>query len=184
MKKIISAVLCVFICFSIAACGSAITEKPSGSEVEKQEKEDSVREIKNGEKIVTESMELAINDVTITYDVLPDNTDGFYTHYAADSGKVYINVDADVTNKAKQGLKCDKIGKVVADYNGGYTYKGFVVVEDSSTGFTYANITTVDPLETKGIRFLIECPQEVEESDAPLFLEFTVNSEKFIYTVR
>ena len=129
-------------------------------------------------------MEIKINSVELTYDVLPDDTSGFYTHYAADAGKVYIAVDASVTNKAKQNLDCDKIGKIIADYNSGYTYRGFVVVKDSNTGFTYANITSIDPLETKGIKWLIECPEEVEISSNPLFLEFTINGGKYKLVIR
>ncbi|MGN1080506.1 MAG: hypothetical protein ACI4QV_00280, partial [Acutalibacteraceae bacterium] len=142
------------------------------------------QEIKSGEKIVTDNFEIAINGVELTYDVLPDDTGGFYTHYEAEAGKVYISVDADVTNKAKQNLECDNIGKVTANYNDGYTYSGFVIVDDSSTGFTYANITSITPLETRGIKWLIECPQEVAETANALFLEFTVNGEKFVYYVR
>lgn len=127
-------------------------------------------------------MEVAINSVEITYDVLPDNTSGFYTHYEADVGNVNICVDADVKNTAKQNLGCDEIGAIFANYNDGYTCKGFVVVDDSSTGFTYANITSIDPLETKGIKWLIECPQEIDESDKALFFEVASFSLPFYIT--
>lgn len=164
---------------------ATIESKPSSTTVEKDEtSSETDRVIKQGEKIVTKEMEVAINSVELTYDVLPDDTSGFYTHYEADSGKVYICVDADVTNKAKQNLACDEIGKVIADYNDGYTYSGFAIVDDSTTGFAYANITNINPLETKGIKWLIECPQEVEESENSLFLEFTIKGEKYIYTIR
>lgn len=185
MKKAVSAFLCVFLCVIMSSCGIIVKEKGQGAKVENGEtKKETVQEIKRGDKIVTDGMEITINGVEITYDVLPDKTDGFYTHYPADSGKVYISVDADVTNKAKQDLGCDEIGKLVADYNDGYTYKGFVVVEDSTTGFTYANITKITPLETKGIKWLVECPEAVGEGDEALFLEFTVEGENFVYTVR
>ena len=88
------------------------------------------------------------------------------------------------TAQAKQNLDCDEIGKIVADYNNGYTYRGFIVVKDSSTGFTYANITSIDPLETKGVKWLIECPEEVETSSNPLFLEFTISGGKYKLVIR
>lgn len=136
-----------------------------------------------GDTITTDSMEITINNVELSYDVLPDNTSGVYTHYAADSGNVYLHVDADVKNLGKQNLPCDEILKATADYNGGYTYKGQAIPEDSNTGFTYANITAIKPLETLGVHFLFKCPQEVEETENPLFITINPNGTKDIYTL-
>jgi len=115
---------------------------------------------------------------------LPEEKGYFYTHYAADSGQVYIDVSVNVKNTQKQILSCTDVMTVKADYNDGYTYTAFPVVEDSNTGFTYASIVSIDPLETKGMHFLIDCPQEVEETGNPLFLEFLVEKEKYAYTIR
>ncbi len=143
-----------------------------------------VTDIQAGAVLTTDAKQIVVNRVELIYDVLPDDTSGFYTHYAADQGKVYICVDMDVTNTAKQNLPCDEILKITADYNNGYTYSGFTVVDDSTTGFTYANITTIDPLSTQGIKYLIACPAEVEESQKPLFLTFEVDGETFRLTIR
>lgn len=186
MKKICCIVLSLVLTLALCSCGSknlSIENNENSSQIEKQEEK--VETVVNtGEKIVTDNMEILINSVEITFDVLPDDTSGFYTHYEADSGNVYISVDADVTNKAKQNLPCDEIGLIEADYNDGYKYSGFAIVKDSSTGFTYANITSISPLETKGIKWLIECPQQVDETDAPLFLTLKVDGNKFLYNIR
>lgn len=139
-----------------------------------------------GETITTGNMELTINKVELTYDVLPDDTSGFYTHYEADAGNVYIHIDADIKNMGKQNLPCDELVKTTADYNGGYTYLGQAVPEDSSTGFTYANITSIKPLETLGVHFLFKCPQEVEETTNPLFItiEPLGTKDSYVLTVR
>ena len=186
MKKTILVILFMLLLLSLVACnsGGGGTVEPSNDGGNVNQQENIVQSVNAGDKIITDYMEIKINSVELTYDVLPDDTSGFYTHYAADAGKVYISVDASVTNKAKQNLACDEIGKIVADYNNGYTYRGFVVVKDSNTGFTYANITSIDPLETKGIKWLIECPEEVETSSNPLFLEFTINSGKYKLVIR
>lgn len=157
------------------------TEQHEESEVSEQEEE---TEIKIGDTIVTEHIEISIKNVELTYDVLPEKHDGFYTHYAADPGKVYISISIDVTNTSKQNISCDEIGSVIADYNNGYTYHSFTAVEDSVTGFTYANITDIDPLDTQGLKFIVECPQEVEETEQPLFLTFKIDGKKFRYTIR
>lgn len=185
MKRYFTGICLILICLSLCACGSvSVQTSESTMAVVQETQADPVQEVKIGEKIVTDNMEILINGVELTYDVLPDDTSGFYTHYAADAGKVYISVDASVTNKAKQNLGCDEIGRIIADYNDGYTYKGFIVVKDSSTGFTYANISSIAPLDTQGIKWLIECPQEVEESENPLFLEFTIDGAQLVYYIR
>ncbi len=139
-----------------------------------------------GETISNEYVEITINKVELVYDVLPDDVSGFYSHYEADQGNVYLHIDADVKNMGKQNLACDEILKATADYNNGYTYSGFPVAEDSNTGFTYANITSINPLETLGVHYLFKCPQEVEESSNPLFIiiEPSLSKDSYILTVR
>lgn len=149
-----------------------------------KEKEPEVKTITIGNTINSKSYNLTINKIEFSYDVLPDKTSGFYTHYPAENGSVYINIDADIKNTQKQDLRCDKIMKVEANYNNGYTYNSTDIVEDTTTGFTYSNISSIKPLETQGMRFLIKCPQEVAESSNPLNLTFAIDGEKYNYTMR
>lgn len=150
---------------------------------EGKEKESKIKDINIGDVITTDRKEITINNIELSYDVLPKDTSSFYTHYPADSGKVYIHVDTDVKNTQKQNLACDEIMTVEAEYNNGFTYSSITIPEDSS-GFTYANITSIIPLETMGVRFLIDCPQEVEETDNPLYLVFKVDENEYKYTIR
>ena len=99
-----------------------------------------------GDVITSDKMEITINKIEFSYDVLPDNTSSFYTHYAADDGNVYIHIDTDVKNLSKRNLRCDEILTVKADYNDGFTYKGQTIVEDDATGFTYASISSIDQI--------------------------------------
>ena len=179
MKKLILLIFSMLMTATLVGC-----TVPSDSRGTVDRQSNDVQIVNAGDKITTDSMEINVNSVELTYDVLPDNTSGFYTHYEADAGKVYIAVDASVTNNAKQNLGCDQIGKIVANYSNGYTYHGFIVVKDSTTGFTYANITNIDPLETKEIKWLVECPEEVETSSDPLFLELTINGGKYKIVIR
>lgn len=186
MKKFLL-VLVGLIVFAVIVSNISNSEPSSvvaENNVAQTQEPEKIKEVKDGSKIITDSVEITINSVELTYDVLPDNRSGFYTHYEAEKGKVYIAIDADVYNKAKQNLSCDNIGKAVADYNDGYTYNGFIVVDDPNLGFTYSNITSISPLETQGIKWLINCPQEVEETENPLFIKFTIDGEKFIYNIR
>lgn len=134
-----------------------------------------------GETITTENMEITINRVELTYDVLPDDTSHSYSHYEADAGNVYLHLDTDIKNLGKQNLPCDELMKAIADYNDGYTYSGIATPEDGEDDFTYANITSIKPLQTLGVHFLFECPQEVEETDNPLFILLTPTGTKESY---
>ena len=140
--------------------------------------------LKLGDTLSSERMEITVKNIEFSYDVLPKNTSGFYNHYPAESGSVYIHVEAAVKNLQKQNLDCDDVMTVWADYNGGYTYQSEPIVEDASTGFTYANITSIKPLETIGMRFLISAPQEVEETGNPLFLIFDVDDNMYKFVMR
>ena len=140
--------------------------------------------ISAGEMISNESQEITINSVSLSYKVEPSDTSGFYTYYTASEGNVFIDVDMSVKNLQKQDLSCDEIFSITADYNNGYIYKGFPIVNDATTGFTYANISVITPLETKGMHYLIECPQEVEESNLPLFLLINLDGITYQYLIR
>lgn len=140
--------------------------------------------IQIGDVITTDNKEITIKNIEFSYDVLPEDTSGFYTHYPADSGKVYIHINADVKNLQKQNLECDKIMEVTANYNNGYKYESMVVPESSTTGFTYANITNINPLETMNVRFLIDCPDETSTSSESLVVNFKVDGSTYAYTIR
>lgn len=166
---------------------AAETEAETEEETEAvtEEVQEEIPAIQIGETVTTENFEFTLNKVELSYDVLPDDTSSFYTHYPAESGQVYIHLDADIKNTQKQNLNCDEIYEVVADYNSGYTYDGQPVVDDASTGFTYANITQIDPLQTLGVHYLIECPEEVETSQNPLVVTITMNDEsQYQYVIR
>lgn len=137
-------------------------------------------ELKLEETAVADGLyELTIHKVGFTFDVLPDTMSALYTHYEADTDKIYLDIDVSIKNLQKSSVMCDSIATITLDYNDGYTYTAFPVVEDRQTGFTYANITAIDPLETMDMRFLVDCPQELYLSDAPLFLLISFADKEF-----
>lgn len=149
-----------------------------------KDKDSGITEISIGDAIKTDDFKIKIKNIEFSHDVLPDDTSSFYTHYPAEDGKVYIHIDTNIKNKQKQDAMCDSIMTVTADYNDGYTYKSQPIPEDSGTGFTYANIKAINPLETLGVRYLIDVPEEVETSDKPLFLIFKTGNKEFKYVIR
>lgn len=189
MKKngILLATAILILAMAVTGCsGSGGSEGSGGSGGQQQEapKEPETPTFAVGDVLSNENKEITINNVEFSHDVLPDDTSGFYSHYTPESGNVYIHIDVDVKNLEKQDLRCDDVMKVKVDYNEGYEYSGSPVVEDSMTGFTYANITSIKPLETTGMRFLVECPQEVEESENPVKIILDIDGDKYEYQMR
>ena len=123
----------------------------------------SAKSISVGQTVTTKNFEFTLRKVELSYDVNPDNPASFYMHYPAASGKVYIHVDADIKNLQKQDLEADEVYNVEADYNDGYKYNGSLIVgKENRSSFTYANITSIAPLETLDVHSLVECPEVVE----------------------
>lgn len=150
-----------------------------------EEVDESVQVIGIGETIYIEQYEFTLNKVEFTYDVLPDPLPSFYNHYEAESGMVYLHIDADIKNLQKQDLSCDTAYSVKMDYDDGYTYQGGLVPEDADLGFTYANITSIKPLESKGLHCLVLCPEEIETSDKATYIIITLlDGSEYKYIIR
>jgi hypothetical protein len=138
-----------------------------------------------GDTITTDSLELTIRNAGFSRKVEPPNPSSYYTYYDAENGKVYFAIRVEVKNLGKNDLDCDEVFSATADYNDGYTYTGFTTVEEDNGGnFTYANITSIAPLETRGLQYLIDCPEEVESSTAPFFVILRIQSNDYKLAVR
>lgn len=199
MKKIIFVILCIIICiFLFVSCKSSdavennsnndrdiqIQENQSSNfDLDEQNTDTLTKQIKIGDKIVFDNIEICINDIEIEHKVVPDNTNGAYSYYKADKGNVYIVVDADVKNNSKESLYCEDIGKVQAVYDDSYIFDSvFVVVEDGVNPFFYKS--EIDMFETKCVKWLITCTEEIEKTDSELFFELFLNGKKFRINVR
>lgn len=159
----------------------SVSETTSTSDLTKEP----IPTISLGETVKTDSFEFTLNKVELSYNVEPDNPPSYYTYYAASDGQVYVYVNATVKNLTQQTIRCDGIYSVMANYNNGYTYKGFNIITDTDGDFTYSNINSITPLQTMGIHCLIDCPKEVETSGNPLALTIKLRDGKeYLYTVR
>lgn len=146
---------------------------------------DTIPEIKLGQTVSTENYDFTLNKVKLSYRVEPDYKPSYYHYYDAPDGEIYVYVNASVKNKKKTSVECDTIYTATVDYNNGYTYDGFHIADDDDGDFTYANITDIDPLQTLGVHCLISCPDEVETSDAPLYVTIKIRGgETYKYIIR
>lgn len=122
-----------------------------------------------GDCIATPDYEFTLNNIELSYEVYPPNTNSAYTSYPAESGMVYVHVDAYVKNLMKRDIRIEELFSVSANYDNGYMYQGFVVVNDGDNSFDWvSNYVAATPLETCHAHGLIECPVEVDETDKPL----------------
>lgn len=167
---------------SVVTTAAAVENASSGVTVNK---EDAIPEIKLGQTISTENFDFTLNKVELSYRVEPDYKPSYYHYYDAPENEIYVYVNASIKNKKKMSVDCDTIYTATVDYNDGYTYDGFHIADDYDGDFTYANITDIDPLQTLGVHSLISCPEEVETSDAPLFVTIKIRGgEEYKYTIR
>ena len=147
----------------------------------------SAKNISVGQTVTTKNFEFTLRKVELSYDVNPDNPATFYMHYPAPSGKVYIHIDADIKNLQKQDLEADEVYNVEADYNDGYKYNGSLIVgKDNRSSFTYANITSIAPLETLDVHSLVECPEVVEtDTTSKLYIIIKMaDGSRYKYVIR
>ena len=144
-----------------------------------------VKTIVLGDVIDTDDFTFTLNNVELTYELKPQNTSSVYTSYSADSGKVYIHVDGQYYNKAKRDICIRDLFVPTADYDNGYTYKGFAVTDKDDNSFTWVSSYVVcTPLETCHYHGLIECPKVVDETEAPLVVYLEIGGDTYQYTVR
>lgn len=124
-----------------------------------------------GDTITTPDYEFTLNNVELIYELKPRNTNGVYTSYTAESGNVYVHVDGTYQNTSKKDLHIRDLCQPDVDYDNGYTYSGFAVVDKDDNSFTWASSYVVcTPLNSCHYHGLVECPEAINGSDAPLFV--------------
>ncbi len=137
-----------------------------------------------GETILGADYEFTLTNVTFSYEVLPPNTSSVYTSYPADSGKVYIDVSADLKNTMERNIRIDELFTVSACYDGKYQYPGFTVVGDDNQFIWASSYTAALPLETCKAHGLIECPVEVDTSGKSVVVTIEIDGAPYEYVLR
>lgn len=141
--------------------------------------------VKDGEAITTSNAEFFVDYSNITNDVKPKSPANFYTHYVADSGKVYVDFCIAYKNTSGSDIGADKVMSASLKYADKYDYNGFSMIEEDNRGdFNYSNITSIAPLTTEYVHYLFEVPDEVKNSSESVVIYFNVDGSEFEYAVR
>lgn len=164
---------------------NAPVENAPEAETEATQAADAYNVIVLGQTISTDDFDFTINNVELTYELKPRNTSSVYVSYPAEEGKVYIHIDAEYLNKSKRDICIRDLPVPHADYNDGYCYEGFVVVDDGDNSFDWVSSYVVaEPLTTCHYHGLIECPVIVDETGDPLFITIEINGVTYRYDIR
>lgn len=142
--------------------------------------------VRNGEVVaIRDNCEFFVDYAKITDDVVPPNPSDWYSHYAADEGKVYVDFCLGYKNWQEKAIGADDIISATLTYAGKYEYNGFSTIEEKNRGdFTYSNITSISPLCTEYLHYLFEVPAEVESSSEPVEIHFTIGKNEYSYLLR
>ena len=165
MKKIYCWLLCWAICLLAAACSgpTASSENGDGPVVLPT----AVLEEKQT-VTVADTCEFYVEYGTITDDVVPPAADSFYSHYKAESGKVYVDICLAYKNLDTK-----------------YEYNGFSMIEeDGRSDFTYSNITSIAPLATEYVHYLFQVPEQVEHDQASLTAVLRIEGKEYRFDIR
>lgn len=205
MKKLFALLLAAVMCLSLAACGDsasaettiaaetvadtteAVEQTTASTETVATEVEvvDNTPVIAVGESAATDVCEFTVDYVNITKDVIPPQAGGWYSHYEAEAGKVYVDLCVAYKNTDTANVDADQtlFGKLI--YKGQYEYDGFSMIEEENrSDFTYSNITAVAPLTTEYMHYLFPVPEEVEASGAEVLLKMIIGGAEYKIVVR
>lgn len=145
-----------------------------------------ITELANKQTIVVDDVcEFYIDFAQITKKVIPPSPASYYSYYAADAGKMYVDVCIAYKNLTSSDIEAYQTMSAQLVYADKYTFTGFSIVEEDSRGdFTYSNITNVSPLTSEYIHYLFEVPEEVKNSSESIVVTVTIAGTDYKYVVR
>ena len=135
--------------------------------------------------VSTPEYDFTIDTVEFTYELKPRNTSRMYSSYPAESGKIYLHVQGSFYNSSRRDLRLSDLPVAKVNYNDGYYYEGFALVPDGDNRFDWVSTYVVcTPLNSCQYHCLVELPESVAQSDAPLFFTMQLGGDVYRYDVR
>ena len=143
--------------------------------------------LKIQEKVTIDGVcEFYVESTKIATEIRPPKTGSsyFYNYYAADEGKIYVDVCLAYKNTSANAISYDDaVDNPKLLYANEYNYSGFTIhEEDNRTDLGYW--LSIKPLSTEYVHCVFEVPEEVGSSNEPLKVSFDINDETFTINVR
>ncbi len=156
------------------------------TEQNQEENINNVATIKLNDKVTKESKyEMTVVDYDFSKKVLPPNTSSFYTYYEAkEDGHQYLDIQIKYKNLDYTDIGADDVGSVSIKFDDKYEYNGFCIIEDTDRDFTYANITSIEPLTEGNLHYLIDVPDEVANGEESIVAYINIGSDKYELKIR
>lgn len=148
---------------------------------------DNEKIVSMGETISEKDWEVTIKETGFKQDIVPKNPQSFYSHYQVeDTNNTYFYLIVEAKNISAISLRADKVGSVKMKYNNKYEYSTFATFEESGgKDFTYTNITSIKPLTTGTLYYLVQVPKTIaDETDTPVCAEIKVNDNIYKLNIR
>lgn len=127
--------------------------------------------------------EFYVDFCNISVDVRPPVTDGAYSYYKGEEGKVYIDLCICYKNLETNAVSVDDITDPTVTYAGAYKYDGFVAGErDGRTSIN--SYVDFDPLTTEYMHLIVQVPEEVQTSGQSVEVFFNIAGTEYCYKIR
>ncbi|MGF7049109.1 hypothetical protein J2T13_003617 [Paenibacillus sp. DS2015] len=130
--------------------------------------------------------EVIVSKTQFSKKIEPSSPGSYYTYYESkEADSTYLAITLKIKNLADSGKTADTLADIKFKYDGKYEYTTFTILEEGSgEDFTYANISSIQPLKTGTLLYLAEVPKEIETDEKPLSAEIKINGEAYEYKIR
>jgi hypothetical protein len=116
--------------------------------------------------------------------ILPPNTSGYYTYYEAKSpSSTYMDIVMEIKNLDTMIKAAEDFASVSILYDNKYTYQASPILVDNNGDFTLA-FYGIEPLLKSEVHYLVEVPNEVQNSLKPLELIIKAPGKEYHYKYR
>ncbi len=163
-----------------------LVEDDSKSEIKENTSYKNFTELKIGETVTdVDYVEMTVKKAEFTSTVKSSKASSYYSYYEVkETNKVYAHLLVAFKNLKTTGLNADEVANVELIYDNRYFYTGFSTIEkDGGSDLTYTNITRIDPLDIGVIHYIIEVPNEVQESGKEVVFTINLNNEQYYLTL-
>lgn len=153
----------------------------------KAEEAEAAKQLTSGKVIEVTNAEIIFVDAKFSTKILPADTSGVYSYYAAESDEIFLDLTFKVKNTGKYGLGLDGlVSNVLAQYGDGYTYQTYNCFwaespEDISNVYSWDELA---PLKTTTFHLAVNLPREVADSQESLRVTFKIAGQEQILNFR
>lgn len=137
--------------------------------------------VADGEVVATDNSEFYVEYSEFTKKVMPPAPNTGYNYYAADEGKVYIDMCIAYKNTSSKKIRADKAVSVKLEQAEAQTT---VAEQLNRSMFDYANLVNIIPLGTEYIHYIFQVPEEIATNDDPVTISFKIDGNRYTYSVK